>query len=106
MGASFRNTDEIVALCGCDKLTVSPALLEVSWLPRQVAKYICKMLHYHKYPTQLSIPLLLFYITALRMTGTQTIDRTNETQAKPRENQVFWGTAQYWGERISLDDVR
>lgn len=28
MGASFRNTDEIAALAGCDKLTISPALLE------------------------------------------------------------------------------
>ncbi|WMN59200.1 transaldolase [Pseudoalteromonas xiamenensis] len=28
MGASFRNTGEIVALTGCDKLTISPQLLE------------------------------------------------------------------------------
>jgi transaldolase len=28
MGASFRNTGEIAALAGCDKLTISPALLE------------------------------------------------------------------------------
>ncbi|EAT13444.1 transaldolase [Bermanella marisrubri] len=28
MGASFRNTGEIKALAGCDKLTISPALLE------------------------------------------------------------------------------
>nr|WP_136250376.1 transaldolase [Ningiella ruwaisensis] len=28
MGASFRNTGEIVALAGCDRLTISPALLE------------------------------------------------------------------------------
>lgn len=28
MGASFRNTDEIEALAGCDKLTISPDLLE------------------------------------------------------------------------------
>ncbi|RMF16635.1 MAG: transaldolase [Gammaproteobacteria bacterium] len=28
MGASFRNTGEIEALAGCDKLTISPALLE------------------------------------------------------------------------------
>lgn len=28
MGASFRNTGEIMALAGCDKLTISPALLE------------------------------------------------------------------------------
>ncbi|MBV1787639.1 transaldolase [Marinobacterium sp. D7] len=28
MGASFRNIGEITALCGCDRLTISPALLE------------------------------------------------------------------------------
>jgi transaldolase len=28
MGASFRNTGEIIELAGCDKLTISPALLE------------------------------------------------------------------------------
>ncbi|CAH9049856.1 Transaldolase B [Pseudoalteromonas sp. CIP111854] len=28
MGASFRNTGEIIALTGCDKLTISPGLLE------------------------------------------------------------------------------
>lgn len=28
MGASFRNADQIEALAGCDKLTISPALLE------------------------------------------------------------------------------
>lgn len=28
MGASFRNTGEIVQLAGCDKLTISPALLD------------------------------------------------------------------------------
>ena len=28
MGASFRNTDQIKALAGCDNLTISPALLE------------------------------------------------------------------------------
>ncbi|MCF2862847.1 transaldolase [Pseudoalteromonas sp. Cnat2-41] len=28
MGASFRNTGEILALTGCDRLTISPALLE------------------------------------------------------------------------------
>jgi transaldolase len=28
MGASFRNTLEIEALAGCDRLTISPALLE------------------------------------------------------------------------------
>ena len=28
MGASFRNTDEIVELAGCDFLTIAPALLD------------------------------------------------------------------------------
>lgn len=28
MGASFRNSGEIIALAGCDRLTISPALLE------------------------------------------------------------------------------
>lgn len=28
MGASFRNTDEIIELAGCDRLTISPQLLE------------------------------------------------------------------------------
>ena len=28
MAASFRNTSQIVELAGCDKLTISPALLE------------------------------------------------------------------------------
>jgi transaldolase len=28
MGASFRNTGEIVELCGCDRLTISPELMD------------------------------------------------------------------------------
>jgi transaldolase len=28
MGASFRNTDEIIELAGCDLLTISPALMD------------------------------------------------------------------------------
>ncbi|MNF63741.1 Transaldolase B [compost metagenome] len=28
MGASFRNTGEILELAGCDRLTIGPALLE------------------------------------------------------------------------------
>eukprot|EP00828_Plagiopyla_frontata_P013762 TRINITY_DN1825_c0_g1_i2.p3 TRINITY_DN1825_c0_g1~~TRINITY_DN1825_c0_g1_i2.p3 ORF type:complete len:116 (-),score=38.69 TRINITY_DN1825_c0_g1_i2:90-437(-) len=28
MGASFRNTDEILELAGCDRLTISPKLLQ------------------------------------------------------------------------------
>lgn len=28
MGASFRNTGEIIELAGCDRLTIGPALLE------------------------------------------------------------------------------
>lgn len=42
MGASFRNTGEIEALAGCDRLTISPALLEElaadeSPLPRRLS---------------------------------------------------------------------
>ncbi|MEQ8514031.1 MAG: transaldolase [Chromatocurvus sp.] len=42
MGASFRNTGEIEALAGCDRLTISPALLEalsedMGSLPRQLS---------------------------------------------------------------------
>merc|ERR1712238_234105 len=29
MGASFRNTDEILELAGCDRLTMAPPLLEI-----------------------------------------------------------------------------
>jgi transaldolase len=29
MGASFRNTGEILQLAGCDRLTISPELLQV-----------------------------------------------------------------------------
>ena len=28
MGASFRNTDEIIRLAGCDRLTIGPGLLQ------------------------------------------------------------------------------
>jgi transaldolase len=28
MGASFRTADQVLALAGCDRLTISPALLE------------------------------------------------------------------------------
>ena len=43
MGASFRNTDQIKALAGCDRLTISPALLEElaadeTDLPRQLSE--------------------------------------------------------------------
>ena len=42
MGASFRNVGEIEALAGCDRLTISPALLESlaadhGDLPRQLS---------------------------------------------------------------------
>ncbi len=41
MGASFRNTGQILALAGCDKLTISPALLQAlseteGTVPRQL----------------------------------------------------------------------
>jgi transaldolase len=28
MGASFRNINQVIALCGCDLLTISPQLLQ------------------------------------------------------------------------------
>ena len=42
MGASFRNTGEIEALAGCDRLTISPQLLQalsedMGELPRQLS---------------------------------------------------------------------
>lgn len=42
MGASFRNSDEILALAGCDRLTISPALLSelkdnTGTVPRQLS---------------------------------------------------------------------
>jgi transaldolase len=41
MGASFRNTGEIEALAGCDRLTIAPALLQQlqetdGYLPRML----------------------------------------------------------------------
>ncbi|TGD76017.1 transaldolase [Mangrovimicrobium sediminis] len=44
MGASFRNAGEIEALAGCDRLTISPALLEelaadTAELPRQLSPH-------------------------------------------------------------------
>ena len=35
MGASFRNAGQIVALAGCDLLTISPELLGAGWLARR-----------------------------------------------------------------------
>jgi len=41
MGASFRNTDEILQLAGCDRLTISPALLEeLSALEVEVVRHL------------------------------------------------------------------
>jgi transaldolase len=53
MGASFRNTGQIVALAGCDLLTISPELLaalqasdaplsRVRWTPRPPARWTCR----------------------------------------------------------------
>ena len=41
MGASFRNIDQITELAGCDKLTISPALLEE--LAKNKKKLPCKL---------------------------------------------------------------
>ena len=41
MGASFRSTDQILALAGCDLLTISPELLdELSTLETQVVQQL------------------------------------------------------------------
>ena len=47
MGASFRNTGEVLALAGCDALTISPKLLaELDQMSEAVeAKYGGKYLH-------------------------------------------------------------
>ena len=48
MAASFRNTGEIAALAGCDKLTISPLLLDAlaennSPLPRVLTAESCSV---------------------------------------------------------------
>jgi transaldolase len=55
MGASFRNTGEIIALAGCDLLTISPGLLEKleqshDPLPRVLAPEAAKSLAITKMP--------------------------------------------------------
>ncbi|KAL3310978.1 hypothetical protein Ciccas_010446 [Cichlidogyrus casuarinus] len=41
MGASFRNTNQIRGLCGCDLLTISPALLQsLSSMTEPVERYL------------------------------------------------------------------
>ncbi len=35
MGASFRNTNEIIELAGCDYLTISPSLLDELSMPSE-----------------------------------------------------------------------
>lgn len=57
MGASFRNTDEIAHLAGCDKLTISPSLLtelasnETS-LPRQLSPQQARSQHPLWHPSE------------------------------------------------------
>lgn len=41
MGASFRNTDQILGLAGCDRLTISPALIDE--LRGMEGKLVCKL---------------------------------------------------------------
>mmetsp|Transcript_41386 Transcript_41386/g.60725 ORF Transcript_41386/g.60725 Transcript_41386/m.60725 type:complete len:331 (+) Transcript_41386:102-1094(+) len=43
MGASFRNTDEILELAGCDKLTIAPALLDKLDDSSNVAEVVKKL---------------------------------------------------------------
>ena len=41
MGASFRNTGEVLALAGCDRLTISPALLsELSQMQGELTRHL------------------------------------------------------------------
>ena len=50
MGASFRNTGEILALAGCDRLTIAPSLLEeLQALPSSDVKQILNKNETNKY---------------------------------------------------------
>jgi len=50
MGASFRNTGEIIALAGCDRLTIAPALLEeLQGLPSSGVKQVLDKNETNKY---------------------------------------------------------
>ena len=50
MGASFRNTGEIIALAGCDRLTIAPALLEeLQGLPSSDVKQVLDKNETNKY---------------------------------------------------------
>lgn len=57
MGASFRNSGEIEALAGCDRLTISPALLEElasddATLPRQLSAETARSEDAKSHPTE------------------------------------------------------
>lgn len=54
MGASFRNTGEVIELAGCDRLTIGPALLEE--LKQSEGDVICKLAYSGEYLTK-PIPL-------------------------------------------------
>jgi transaldolase len=54
MGASFRNTDQILALAGCDKLTISPALM--TDLEQQQGSVLRQLGATHQSDSEPSIP--------------------------------------------------
>lgn len=55
MGASFRNTGQVLALAGCDRLTISPALLEeLANSQDDVEKQINPPVAHHEKPTRLT----------------------------------------------------
>lgn len=55
MGASFRNTGEVLALAGCDRLTISPALLaELSQMQGELTVHLSDNGASHAAPEQLT----------------------------------------------------
>lgn len=58
MGASFRNVEQVIALAGCDALTISPALLEElknrdEHLEVKLTKIMTLLLNHHKLAKQI-----------------------------------------------------
>ncbi|TQV74036.1 transaldolase [Aliikangiella marina] len=55
MGASFRNTDEIIELAGCDRLTISPALMdELSQSTEKVERKLTPVTQFEDRPSPLT----------------------------------------------------
>lgn len=56
MGASFRSPEQIIALAGCDLLTISPALLDtLAQMDTPVVRQLCPSEHILPRPTALSL---------------------------------------------------